>query len=104
MEDQDLSNFLQKILEANGPGEAREANIGLTGGSPNLLYVDGKPDHKVENDQLLDELERVVRNKVAERMAGTGSEPAPITVSVGEANAETATESSQTVPIEKLTG
>ena len=27
----------------NGPGEAREAEVGLTGGEPNLLYVDGKP-------------------------------------------------------------
>ena len=47
----------------NGPGEAREAHIGLTGGTPNnLLYIDGKPDHKVKNEQLVDELERVIRN------------------------------------------
>ena len=31
----------------NGPGEAREADLGLTGASPsNLVYVDGKPEHK----------------------------------------------------------
>ncbi|MBI3771705.1 MAG: flavodoxin-dependent (E)-4-hydroxy-3-methylbut-2-enyl-diphosphate synthase [Gammaproteobacteria bacterium] len=51
----------------NGPGEAREAHVGLTGGEPNLLYIDGKPDHKVENEQLVDELERVVRAKIAEQ-------------------------------------
>ena len=51
----------------NGPGEAREADIGLTGGSPNLLYIGGKPDHKVDDDQLLDELERAVRAEVKRR-------------------------------------
>ncbi|WP_455203926.1 flavodoxin-dependent (E)-4-hydroxy-3-methylbut-2-enyl-diphosphate synthase [Kaarinaea lacus] len=51
----------------NGPGEAKEADVGLTGGQPNLLYVGGKPDHKVEDEQLLDELERVVREQIAMR-------------------------------------
>jgi len=49
----------------NGPGEAREADVGLTGGEPNLLYVDGKPDHKVNNEEMVDELERVIRKKIA---------------------------------------
>jgi (E)-4-hydroxy-3-methylbut-2-enyl-diphosphate synthase len=48
----------------NGPGEAREVDVGLTGGEPNLLYTDGKPDHKVSNEQMVDDLERVVRAKV----------------------------------------
>ncbi len=48
----------------NGPGEAREAEIGLAGGAPNLLYSDGKPDHKVSNEQLVDELEKVIRAKI----------------------------------------
>jgi (E)-4-hydroxy-3-methylbut-2-enyl-diphosphate synthase len=51
----------------NGPGEARDAQIGLAGGSPNLLYIGGKPHHKVSNEQLVDELERVIREKIAER-------------------------------------
>jgi len=50
----------------NGPGEAREARVGLTGGTPNLLYVDGRPDHKVSNESLVDEIERVIRDKAAE--------------------------------------
>lgn len=49
----------------NGPGEAREAHIGLAGGSPNLLYVDGKPSHKVTESELVDELEKQVRSKIA---------------------------------------
>ncbi|MDX9873660.1 MAG: flavodoxin-dependent (E)-4-hydroxy-3-methylbut-2-enyl-diphosphate synthase [Spongiibacteraceae bacterium] len=52
----------------NGPGEAREADIGLTGGSPNnLIYVGGAPDHKVTNDVLLDHLEALIRRKAEEK-------------------------------------
>jgi (E)-4-hydroxy-3-methylbut-2-enyl-diphosphate synthase len=53
----------------NGPGEAKEAAIGLTGGTPNLLYVDGKPNHKVENDALVDELEKEIRQRIARQKA-----------------------------------
>ncbi|VAW99511.1 (E)-4-hydroxy-3-methylbut-2-enyl-diphosphate synthase (flavodoxin) [hydrothermal vent metagenome] len=73
-----LEERLEDILEpmdvavigcvVNGPGEAREADIGLAGGEPNLLYVDGKPDHKVNNDELLDELEHAVRAEVKRRL------------------------------------
>ena len=46
----------------NGPGEAKESDFGLTGGSPaNLVYIDGKPDHKVGQDNLVDELESRIR-------------------------------------------
>jgi len=48
----------------NGPGEAREAHVGLTGGSPNLVYVDGRPNHKVSREQLLDDLERTIRERL----------------------------------------
>ncbi len=51
----------------NGPGEARVADIGLTGGSPNLLYINGKPDHKVSDEQLLDELENSIREFLKKR-------------------------------------
>ncbi len=54
----------------NGPGEAKESEIGLTGASPsNLVYVDGKPDHKICNEVLLDELEAMIRRRVAEKQA-----------------------------------
>jgi len=49
----------------NGPGEAREANFGIAGGSPNLLYVDGKPAYKVTENEIVDQLERQVRERVA---------------------------------------
>jgi (E)-4-hydroxy-3-methylbut-2-enyl-diphosphate synthase len=72
-----LEQRLEDVLEpmdvavigcvVNGPGEAREADIGLTGGQPNLLYLDGKPDHKVDNVVLVDELERAIRERIARR-------------------------------------
>jgi len=72
----------------NGPGEAREADIGLTGGEPNLLYVDGKPDHKVNNDEMVDELERVIRKKIAikqeENSAACESCPSAVPSSIEE--------------------
>ncbi|MCR8924167.1 flavodoxin-dependent (E)-4-hydroxy-3-methylbut-2-enyl-diphosphate synthase [Dasania sp. GY-MA-18] len=52
----------------NGPGEAKEAEIGLTGGTPkHLIYVDGKKDHKIEKDNLVDHLEDMIRAKVAKK-------------------------------------
>ena len=49
----------------NGPGEAREVDVGLTGGTPNnLSYVDGEKSHHIRAEDLVDELERMVRDKV----------------------------------------
>jgi (E)-4-hydroxy-3-methylbut-2-enyl-diphosphate synthase len=60
----------------NGPGEAREADIGLTGASPNnLIYVDGEPDHKISNDDFIDHLEQVIRERAA-RLEREGRERA----------------------------
>ena len=54
----------------NGPGEAKVAEIGLTGASPNnLVYVEGVPDHKIGNTHLVDELEAMVRARVREKQA-----------------------------------
>jgi (E)-4-hydroxy-3-methylbut-2-enyl-diphosphate synthase len=49
----------------NGPGEAKEVSVGLTGGSPNLLYIDGKPHSKVNNESLVDTLEASIRRRIA---------------------------------------
>ncbi len=76
----ELENRLEDVLTpidvavigciVNGPGEAREADIGLTGASPsNMMFIDGKPDHKVQNEELVDELERAIRQRVAEKQA-----------------------------------
>jgi (E)-4-hydroxy-3-methylbut-2-enyl-diphosphate synthase len=67
----------------NGPGEAKIADIGLTGASPaNMVYEDGKTSHKVSNEAMVDELEAMVRRKVAEKDAATKAclEPQPVRV------------------------
>lgn len=50
----------------NGPGEAKETDVGLTGGQPNLVYIDGKPAGKLNNETLVDDLERLIRARAAE--------------------------------------
>ena len=67
----ELESRLEDIVEpidvavigcvVNGPGEAKEVSVGLTGGSPNLLYINGKTHSKIDNAQLVDELESQIR-------------------------------------------
>ncbi|NOY62900.1 MAG: flavodoxin-dependent (E)-4-hydroxy-3-methylbut-2-enyl-diphosphate synthase [Gammaproteobacteria bacterium] len=65
-----LENVLEPLDVAvigcvvNGPGEAREVHVGITGGCPNLMYLDGKPSHKVDNEQLVDQLESTIRKRL----------------------------------------
>ena len=49
----------------NGPGEAREAAIGVAGGRPNSIYVDGRIQHKAGKDELAVRLETLIRDKIA---------------------------------------
>ncbi len=52
----------------NGPGEAKEVDIGLTGGlKSSLLYSGGEKSHKIDNAELVDSLEALVREKLASR-------------------------------------
>lgn len=54
----------------NGPGEAKESDFGLTGGTPdNLVYLDGKPDHKLQQGNLVDQLEKEIRAKARAKQA-----------------------------------
>ena len=65
----------------NGPGEAKEADIGLTGASPsNLIYSEGKPDHKISNDNLVDHLEKMIRTRVADKQALEAAEAKTLNV------------------------
>ncbi len=52
----------------NGPGEARETDIGLTGGGKgsHLVYLNGIADHKIDDRQLVDHLVALVEQKAAE--------------------------------------
>ena len=54
----------------NGPGEARETDIGFTGGGAGKdhgqVYLDGEPHHRLDNDKILDHLVELVEKKPAE--------------------------------------
>ncbi|MBF0324607.1 flavodoxin-dependent (E)-4-hydroxy-3-methylbut-2-enyl-diphosphate synthase [Magnetospirillum moscoviense] len=51
----------------NGPGEARETDIGLTGGGgeAHMVYVAGTPDHKIDSPAMLDHIVELVERKAA---------------------------------------
>ena len=51
----------------NGPGESAHADFGVCGGKggENMIYVGGKPDHKVKSENIVDELVRLVEAKVS---------------------------------------
>ena len=53
----------------NGPGEAAQTEIGLTGGGQdsNLLYLKGVPLTKVPNSKIIDKIVELVENKVKEK-------------------------------------
>ena len=52
----------------NGPGEARETDIGLTGGGndTHMVYVNGLQDHRLKDADIVDHLVRMVEEKAAE--------------------------------------
>ncbi len=49
----------------NGPGEARETDIGLTGGGNNThqVYVSGLPDHRLQNADVVDHLVALIEDR-----------------------------------------
>src|SRR5689334_9380797 len=52
----------------NGPGEARETDIGFTGGGNNThqVYVNGLPDHRLKDGDIVDHLVQMIEKKAAE--------------------------------------
>jgi (E)-4-hydroxy-3-methylbut-2-enyl-diphosphate synthase len=52
----------------NGPGEARETDIGFTGGGAGsgMVYVSGLQSHKMSNEKMIDHLVELVEKKAAE--------------------------------------
>ncbi|HMO68255.1 MAG TPA: flavodoxin-dependent (E)-4-hydroxy-3-methylbut-2-enyl-diphosphate synthase, partial [Novosphingobium sp.] len=57
----------------NGPGEARETDIGITGGGQgkHMVYLSGVTDHHVSSEAMLDHIVELVEAKAAELEAGT---------------------------------
>ncbi|NNC48438.1 MAG: flavodoxin-dependent (E)-4-hydroxy-3-methylbut-2-enyl-diphosphate synthase [Sphingomonas sp.] len=56
----------------NGPGEARETDIGVTGGGngSHMVYLSGVKDHHIENETMVDHIVRLVEEKAAKIEAG----------------------------------
>jgi len=51
----------------NGPGEARETDLGLTGGGGgnHMVYVAGNPDHRIDDAQIVEHIVSLVEKKAA---------------------------------------
>src|SRR5689334_20313028 len=66
----------------NGPGEARETDMGFTGGGAGkgagMIYLNGEPAYKLENGKLVDHVVELCEKKAAEIESGRGKvlEPA----------------------------
>jgi len=56
----------------NGPGEARETDIGITGGGAgkHMVYLSGVTDHHVQDGEMLDHIVALVEKKAAEIETG----------------------------------
>ena len=52
----------------NGPGEALMTDVGFTGGGKGtgMVYLAGKQDHQMNNDQMIDHIVELVEKKAAE--------------------------------------
>jgi (E)-4-hydroxy-3-methylbut-2-enyl-diphosphate synthase len=61
----------------NGPGEARETDIGITGGGngTHMVYLSGVTDHHVKDDSMIDHIVRLVEQKAAEIDAAQERQP-----------------------------
>jgi (E)-4-hydroxy-3-methylbut-2-enyl-diphosphate synthase len=60
----------------NGPGEARETDIGITGGGngTHMVYLSGVTDHHVQDEDMVDHIVRLVEAKAAELEAEAARE------------------------------
>ena len=54
----------------NGPGEAAMTQIGITGGGNNthMIYINGKKDHRITNEELPTYLESIIRREAANKI------------------------------------
>ena len=62
----------------NGPGEARETDIGITGGGSgrHMVYLSGVTDHHVQDEGMIEHIVRLVEAKAAEIDAATAASEA----------------------------
>ena len=74
LEDVDASMDVAVIgCVVNGPGEAKESQVGLTGGrKDSLVYINGKAHKKLQNEKLAEGLEKLVREEAQKIIATSG--------------------------------
>ncbi len=62
----------------NGPGEARETDIGITGGGAgkHMVYLSGVTDHHIQDEEMVDHIVRLVEAKAAEINAANAAQAA----------------------------
>jgi (E)-4-hydroxy-3-methylbut-2-enyl-diphosphate synthase len=62
----------------NGPGEARETDIGLTGGGAgkHMVYLSGVTDHTVQDEDMIEHIVKLVEAKAAQIEAATAEKEA----------------------------
>ncbi|HEU0098610.1 MAG TPA: flavodoxin-dependent (E)-4-hydroxy-3-methylbut-2-enyl-diphosphate synthase [Allosphingosinicella sp.] len=63
----------------NGPGEARETDIGITGGGngKHMVYLSGVTDHHIRDEEMVDHIVRLVEAKAAEIEGSMIDSPIP---------------------------
>jgi (E)-4-hydroxy-3-methylbut-2-enyl-diphosphate synthase len=59
----------------NGPGEALMTDLGFTGGGKGagMVYMAGKPDHKMDNERMVDHIVELVEARAAQIEAETAA-------------------------------
>ncbi len=62
----------------NGPGEARETDIGFTGGGNNthMVYIAGQQHHRLKGQDIVDHMAELIEKKAAEIEAAKAQEKA----------------------------
>jgi (E)-4-hydroxy-3-methylbut-2-enyl-diphosphate synthase len=74
----------------NGPGEARETDIGITGGSRgrnHMVYLNGITDHRIDDEALVEHIVDLVEAKAKELEAAAAAEAAPVAAAAAAATA-----------------
>lgn len=64
----------------NGPGEARETDIGITGGGngTHMVYIAGQPDHRLKSKDVVDHMVELIEKKAAEIEAEQAAQKAGV--------------------------
>ncbi|HEY4162531.1 MAG TPA: flavodoxin-dependent (E)-4-hydroxy-3-methylbut-2-enyl-diphosphate synthase, partial [Dongiaceae bacterium] len=60
----------------NGPGEARETDIGFTGGGndTHMVYIAGQQDHRLKKEDIVEHMAGLIEKKAAEIEAAKATE------------------------------